>query len=247
MRRAKDAELGGSSAFVDARLAEPKAHYDKPAAASSGSSLPVALTRIAAAVVVCHLLGVLDLPIAAFSSVRCEPAVVRAGQNVTCFISTAVLSSDADISITQTGTAGKLEMLSEAPHAYRVAFLTRATGTAGVTLSHSFFTSRASVEVAAGPATHVEVACAPPLVAPGATVECPVTPRDAFGNAADVARPAAAPESYFSVSSVGCATNLAVHDTYVSFVASPSGTSSTCGVAVTLDGKRKESTVRRTT
>ena len=51
-----------------------------------------------------------------------------------------------------------------------------------------------------------------------------MTPRDAFGNAADVARPAAAPESYFSVSSVGCATNLAVHDTYVSFVASPSGT-----------------------
>lgn len=238
MRRAKDVE----SAFVDDRvLAEPKARSDKPATGAP-TSLGVKILRLVVFLVACALLGVQDMLFAALTTVSCQPAVVRAGTNVTCDVRTGLFSTDADLSITQTGTAGMLWLLSESVHSYRVAFATSRAGAAGVRLTHSIFWSRATVEVVPAAAATVEVLCAPPKVMAGAEVKCDVTPRDAFGNPADVEKPPGAADSYFSVSHVGGATALAVHDTYVSFVAGESG--SRCGVAVVLDGRRVESVVQ---
>ena len=243
MRRAKDVEAG---AFVDDRLAaEPKAH--KPRA--EASSLPVRLARVAALLGACYLVGVHELVFAALTSVRCAPTTVRAGANVTCDVATGALSSDADLSITQTGGAGQIALLSEGAHAYRITFGTRAAGAAGVRVSHSIFWSHAAVEVLAGPAVTVEVDCSladgVTAAAVGSEVRCAVTPRDAYGNAAEVEKPEGAPEGYFTVTHVGGASKLAVHDTEVSFVvAQPvGGKAGRAGVAVTLDGTRVESTV----
>ena len=239
MRRAKDVEAG---AFVDDRLAaEPKARSDKPKVGEP-SSLPVRLFRVGAAVAACYMVGAHELVLAAFTSVTCAPAIVRAGGNATCDVRTGALSSDADLSITQTGGAGRIVLLSESAHAYRVSFSTRTAGAAGVRVSHSIFWSSAAVEVLAGPARSVDVECAPARAAPGKEVRCAVTPRDAFGNAAEVEKPAGAPANYFAVSAVGDATNLVVHDTDVSFTLGGEA-GSRAGIAVTLDGRRVESTV----
>lgn len=247
MRRAKDVEAGGSS-FVDPRAAaeaEPKART-KQSQLQPQASLQTRVLRALIAIAGCFVLGVHEVIFSAFTSVRCEPAVVRAGTNVTCEVRTGRLAGDADLSITQTGNAGRIVLLSESAHAYRVAFGTRVAGDAGVRVSHAIFWSSASVEVVAGPARRVDVLCAPPAgaqtVAAGLQVRCDVTPRDEHGNAADVVRPEGAPETYFAVSHVGGATQLQVHDTHVSFVAGGDA-GSRCGIAVTLDGKRVESTV----
>jgi hypothetical protein len=244
MRRAKDIEAAAGNSFVDDRLAaEPKAQTQKPRAGEDGgsSSLTTAL-RICAVLAACYIVGVHELVFAAFVSVTCTPSVVPAGANVTCMVSTGSLSSEAELTITQTGTAGRLVLLSETAQAYLVSFSTRAAGVAGVRLSHSLiFWSSASVEVLPGPAVSVDVLCAPPRVAAGTQVRCAVTPRDQFGNAAEVAKPAGVADDYFGVTQVGGATQLAVHDDHVSFVAGGAG--ARAGVAVMLDGRRVESTV----
>ena len=238
MRRAKDCEAGS---FVDDRLAaEPKAHADKTRAEPVSGF--VKLLRIAALVVCCYLVGVQELVLAAFTSVSCAPVVATAGSNVTCDVQTGMLSSEADLSITQIGAAGRIVLLSESAHAYRVAFGTRAAGAAGVRVAHSIFWSVASVEVVAGPAVRVEVDCGEQSAAVGTEVRCAVMPRDAFGNVADVEPPEGRAKSYFAVARVGGATDLKVHDAHVSFVVGGE-VGARCGIAVTLDGTRVESTV----
>ena len=92
------------------------------------------------------------------------------------------------------------------------------------------------VEVLPGPAIgRVELSCAPRRVRVGEEVRCAVVPRDRFGNAADVEKPAGAPATYFSVARTGGAGEVVVHDAYVSFVAATVGRA---GVAVTLDRVR---------
>ena len=246
MRRAKDCEAGG---FVDPRVAaqqatEPKAPSDKPQSSLAGDGgLGARLARIAAALVACYLLGVQEILFAALTSVHCSPATVSAGSNVTCDVQTGAFSSDVDLSITQTGNAGKITMVSESAHAYRISFATRVAGAAGVKLTHSVFRSAASVDVIAGPARSVDVDCTPKLAITDAEVRCAVTPRDIYGNVADVepsARGGTRPR--FTVSFLGRATNLAVHDEHVSFVVA-AGLGHTAGIAVSLDGRRVESTV----
>lgn len=243
-RRPKDCEVGG---FIDPRVtaqqAEPKAPSDKPQASLAAGSLVIRLLRIIAALAASYLLGVHELLFAGFTHVSCAPNPVRAGANVTCKVRTGALSSDTDLSITQTGTAGQIALLSESAHAYIIAFATRKTGAAGVSLSHSIFWSDASVEVIAGQARSVDVDCTPKLAAADAEVRCAVTPRDVYGNPAEVEPGESGPASRFTVTHLGRATKLEVHDDYVSFVAASAGDGRKAGIAVSLDGRRVESIV----
>ena len=80
----------------------------------------------------------------------------------------------------------------------------------------------------------VGVDCKPSTVAPGGTVKCLVTLRDRYGNGgATVQRPPGAGDGYFSVAAVGTASQVAIEDEYVRFVAGAAGRA---GVRVTLDG-----------
>ena len=55
----------------------------------------------------------------------------------------------------------------------------------------------------------------------------------------------AAHPTYFSVSHLGSAHSLAIHDTHVTFVAGAAGDApSSAGIAVTLDGRRVESRIQ---
>ena len=167
---------------------------------------------------------------------------MRAGSNVTCTITRSALASESDLSITQVGGAGPIALVGERATEYRVAFSTRAAGAAGVRVTHSLFWRNAWVQVLAGPAATVDVACQPAQVAPQAQVSCAVTPRDLFGNAAEVEKPAGAAAIYFSVQAVGSARDIAVHDAHVTFVAGDAS-GSRAGIAVVLAGTRAESIV----
>ena len=253
MRRAGGGEASqleaGQPAWEDDRLAKPRS-------ARLGDSRVRRALRMAALTLACYLIGMHELVLALFTKVDCMPSEVQAGANVTCMIATGRLSSEVDLSITQTGAAGPIALLSEAPHAYKIAFATTAAGAAGVRVSHSVFWSSSSIDVLAAPAEWADVSCAeqhhtagaehaamvPAVVAPGATVHCSVTPRDRFGNPAEVQRPSGAPSGYFAVSAIGGASQLAVHDTYVSFVAGMQA--GRAGVAITLNGARVERTVQ---
>ena len=244
-RLRRDVETGGNIAFVDPRTGSSKTA--KPNKDASTSSATAFYLRLGAALVACYLLGVQDLLLAALTSVNCQPSTIRAGSNVTCEITTGALSSEADLSITQTGSAGRIIMLSDVAHAYRVAFSTRLAGQAGVRVSHSIFWSSASVEVIAKPAVLVEIACEPKATPVGSSVRCAVTPRDEYGNAAEVEKPGGQDGDghYFAVTHVGGAKDLAVHDADVSFVVGGE-VGSKAGIAVTLNGRRVEGTVEVT-
>ena len=94
----------------------------------------------------------------------------------------------------------------------------------------------------AGPARSVDVDCTPKLVAADAEVRCDVTPRDLYGNVADVEPSVDGSSGRFTVSFLGRAASGAVHDDHVSFVVA-SGRGHTAGIAVSLDGRRVESIV----
>ena len=234
-----------ADSWVDHRLAgEPKAAWHKRAPTHGSGSMWRPMLRISALAAVGYLLGVHDMLFAALSDVRCVPAVVQAGHNVTCTITLVGSLHDAALSLTPIGTAGAIALLDDeaVANTYRITFATATAGEAGVRIAQSIFWSTSLVEVAAGQATTVGVACAPPSVAAGAQVRCTVTPVDVYGNAADVQKPANAPAGYFSVSRVGGARELSVHDTFVSFRAAE-GEGGRAGVAITLNGRRVESTV----
>ena len=222
----------------DRLLREPTEHSQKRWQQASISTKQ--LLRVLALIVSAHLLGVLDFLCAVLTAVQCSPAIVIAGANVTCEITTGTLSSDADLSITQLGVAGVISLLNEDAHLYRVSFTTQASGRAGLVVSHMLFWSTSTVEVLAGPAITVDVACAPHAVGLGSKVQCAVKPRDALGNMAEVSRPSDSSDSYFSVGALGSAHDLEVHDTYVSFIAGASGNA---GIRVMLNGHRFESGV----
>ena len=242
-RLRRDVETGGNIAFVDPRTGSSKTAKPNKDASTSATAFYL---RLGAALVACYLLGVQDLLLAALTSVNCQPSTIRAGSNVTCEITTGALSSEADLSITQTGSAGRIIMLSDVAHAYRVAFSTRLAGQAGVRVSHSIFWSSASVEVIAKPAVLVEIACEPKAAPVGSSVRCAVTPRDEYGNAAEVEKPEEGGDGhYFAVTHVGGAKDLAVHDADVSFVVGGE-VGSKAGIAVTLNGRRVEGTVEVT-
>lgn len=239
MRRAA-AEAHADAAWVDDRLTgEPRPHRKPPRPAAS-----LQIAKVLLVLAACWFVGVQDLIFAAFTTVRCGEGAgpVAAGSNVTCVVSTSRLSSEADLSITQLGLAGPIVMLSSTGHTHTISFATGPAGRAGVRVSHAVFWTSAMVDVAAGPAApgHVEVSCSPPSVPLGKEVRCAVTPRDRWGSAAEVVRPEGAPPGYFAVSKVGGARELAVHDSYVAFVAAEAGRA---GVAVTLGGVRAESVV----
>lgn len=227
-----------ADAWVDDRLrGEPKvraAHAPREREA----------LRVLVVVAACWLLRVHEFVGAAFTTVHCAPATPPAGSDVMCTITTGALSRDVDLRVTQSGYAGHITPLDEGGRSHRIKFATATAGPAGVTVSHSFFRSTSSVTVLAGAAVRVEASCVPAQARPGAGVRCDVTPRDAWGNAAEVERPAGAAEGYFAVARVGAASDVRVLDDHVAFVvdaAAPAGAHA--GVAVTLDGVRVESSV----
>ena len=228
--------VSSSSDYVDDRLSyEPK--YKRKLLPAS----KVPLLTWLAVMLVCYTLQLQEQLYAFFTSVRCEPPIVRAGTNVTCAISTFQLAHETDLSITQLGTAGPIVALSTQPHAYRVRFSTAKAGGAGVRVQHVLASSWSMVEVLPGPAVgRVEVGCEPRRVAVGEEVRCTVVPRDRFGNHADVEKPADAPADYFSVRPTGGAGKVTVYDTYVSFAAVRGPLA---GVVVTLGSARVEAQV----
>ena len=237
-----EAAQAAAAFYADDRLlGEPKSSAQKPPREGSAQGC---LVRLGAVLVGCYLTGLHELVFAGFTTISCVPSVVRAGTNVTCQIMTAPLSSELDLSITQLGHAGPIALLEEAgreQHTYRVTFSTTHAGSAGVRVTHMLFWSTSNVEVQPAPATgSVEVACTPAHVRVGEEVRCAVTPRDQYGNIAEVEKPDGAASSYFSVTRTGNAGELSVHDSFVAFSASTAGRA---GVAVTLDGIRSTSEV----
>ena len=240
MRR-KDVEAAETT-WIDDRLAgESKAHKSPR---GSGYS-PRSIAQLIALAVVCWTIGVHEMIFAAFTRVHCTPLLVRAGSNASCIVQRSILSSDNGLTITQVGTAGTIMMMDEQSTSYHVSFTTRASGAAGVRVTHAWFWHTAWVEVIPAPAVAVDVACRPQQVPPGADVRCAVTPRDAFGNPGAVEKPMAVSAKFFSVSAIGSASQLAVHDEYVSFVAGDQ-VGSRAGIVVTLAGKPVESSVQIT-
>lgn len=236
-----EAEASDGLGWVDERIRLSDKHKSARQKPRSSTSADVRTVLLVAAG--CWLVGLHQLVFAWFTRVECMPATVLAGENVTCTITTAALSGEAALSVTQTFSAGPLSMVSAAAHSYRVTFATRLDGFAGVRVRHALFATGSEVEVVAGPAVpgSVEVRCVPERVVRGGVVSCAVTPRDAQGNPQfDVVRPADAEPEYFSVAPVGSAHNLTVHRTAVSFLA---GRPRRAGIAVTLGGIRAESRV----
>jgi hypothetical protein len=144
------------------------------------------------------------------------------------------------------GQAAPFFQLEDYAHTHRVTFATRAEGFAGVRVSHLLFWASSVVEVLPGVASSVEVLCTPPVAMLGTNVQCAVSPHDEFGNLAEVEPPPSGAKNFFTVTRIGCARDLVVHDTFVAFVAGIPGNEcvgNRAGVAVTLDGKPVESTI----
>lgn len=200
LRAGKDAESTSSvqmaEAWVDPRLRlaeEPKTPSSK-GHTFAGAGGSVCSRReclmLTALFVLAYLSGAEEIIFAYFTTLRCEPAIIRAGTNVTCEMSTSAYSREYDLSISQRGGAGPIELLASEPHWYRVTFATGTAGAAGLRARHAIFWTSSWVEVVAGPAVSAAVECGPPRVAPGAKVHCMVTTRDAHGNLAEVEKPA---------------------------------------------------------
>jgi hypothetical protein len=237
-----DAEAADGQSWVDDRLAaEPKAPGQKRSRDAKTFSAKN-LMRLGAIAAACWLIGAHQLVFAIFTGVSCSPSTVRAGSNISCTITRSALASESDLSITQVGNAGAITLVDEASTQYRVTFSTRAAGAAGVRVTHSLFWRTSWAEVQAAPAATVDVACEPAQVAPRAEVRCAVTPRDVFGNVAEVEKPPGASADYFSVQAVGGARDIVVHDEHVSLVAGDAP-GSRAGIAVVLAGTRMEGSV----
>jgi hypothetical protein len=186
-------------------------------------------------VLVCYVCGVYELLCALGTSVTCTPTTVTAGSAVSCVVTTLSLAQERDLSLTPLGDARSISMVGSAPHTYQLQFGTGVAGVVGVRLQHSWLYRTAAVDVlpAAARGAQTEVACAPARVKPGEQVRCSVVPRDEFGNAGEVVRPAGSAAGFFSVSRTGSAGEVTVHDTFVEFVAGEAGSA---GISVTLDG-----------
>lgn len=238
-------EEASQSGYVDDRLREePKLARHR---IDQRRSCPSLVLRICTCAVACYVLGVQDPILSFFTSVRCTPLRVSAGSNVTCVIETAPYSTDANLAIVPLGMAGPISLVDDgSSHRYRVTFSTAATGSAGVTVTHQVWSSSAGVEVVAAPCAvmdhrcYVDVACEPRRATVGTEVRCEVTPRDRFGNVAEIEPAAGVATGRFSVSRSRAAGELTVHDTFVSFVPQEAGLA---GVVVTLDGVRTSSDV----
>ena len=180
----------------------------------------------------------------AILAVECAPLVPTAGTNVTCSIRSR--SGGADVRIVQQGTAGLITLLSDAAEGggeYRVSFATASAGPAGVRVVGPLIWRSVWVDVVALAASTTDVSCAPARAVQGEEVRCAVVPRDVFGNLADVVTPPEAPAHYFSVSRIGAARDVTVHDADVSFVVGAGTGDARAGIAVTLDGRRSEATI----
>lgn len=105
------------------------------------------LLRVFMAAAACYSIGLHELVASAFTTVSCQPPTVGAGQDVTCSISLSTLASPTELSVTQSGHAGRLSMLEQSERSYRISFETASSGAAGVVVSHSLFWSSSSVQV----------------------------------------------------------------------------------------------------
>jgi hypothetical protein len=234
------------AAWIDDRLASDKLHKQHTQQRHGG--MVAYILRVAILLLVCYMIGVQQLAFTALTSVQCTPQAVLAGSNVTCVITTSPHATETLLFVTQvtSGQAAPFFQLEDYAHTHRVTFATRAEGFAGVRVSHLFFWASSVVEVLPGVASSVEVLCTPPVAMLGTNVQCAVSPHDEFGNLAEVEPPPSGAKNFFTVTRIGCARDLVVHDTFVAFVAGIPGNEcvgNRAGVAVTLDGQRVESTI----
>mmetsp|Transcript_1905 Transcript_1905/g.4089 ORF Transcript_1905/g.4089 Transcript_1905/m.4089 type:complete len:254 (+) Transcript_1905:101-862(+) len=230
--------ITGAAPFLDDRLLGEPAPKVR---AGHRLNCRVAMPLILVAIVLYVIIGAHEAVASLQSALDCTPTErIQAGENITCTIQTSPLASETDLTIVPTGVASDLALLHAEPHFYRVGFATASAGTAGVRLQHTFFEWALHVEVMAAEAVTAVPKCWPTQVTIGQAVTCMLVPRDRFGNAAEVVRPADASVGYFSVTPTGNAHDITVGDTSITFQVSEPGRA---GVLVVLNGQRSISEV----